>query len=93
MAVSYLGGGNLTGLSSDTKPVTDIPAGTKFLETDTQLLYVFNGTSWISVTEANFKDVIARDLLEGILNQLKIQNAYIGSMMGDDLKTEDVERE
>lgn len=91
MAVSYLGGGNLSGLSSDIKPVTNIPAGTSFLETDTQLLYLFNGTSWIPVTEANVRDVFARELLSEILTQMKITNAYLASMNNGEIKTYDVD--
>ena len=34
------------GSSADAKPLTDIPAGSSFRETDTRTLWVFNGTSW-----------------------------------------------
>lgn len=36
----------LYGLSSDTKPTANIPAGSTFLETDTTNVYVFDGTAW-----------------------------------------------
>lgn len=35
-----------TGLSSDTKPTTDVPAGSTFFETDTGHDFVFDGTNW-----------------------------------------------
>ena len=35
------------GLSTDTKPTTDTPAGSTFWEHDTNILYKYNGTSWI----------------------------------------------
>ena len=34
------------GLSGDTKPTTDTPAGSTFYETDTQREYVYNGSTW-----------------------------------------------
>ena len=88
MAVVFIGGGHISGLSSDIKPVTDIPVNTIFTETDTLLQYRFNGTSWISLTEANVKDVMARDFLQEILIQLKILNFSISE---GKIKPEDVE--
>lgn len=38
-----------TGLSSDTKPTTNIPAGSRFLETDTGETYVYNGSAWVEI--------------------------------------------
>ena len=34
------------GLSSDTKPTTDVPAGARFWETDTGLWFQYDGTAW-----------------------------------------------
>lgn len=39
-----------TGLVGDGKP-TDIPAGSRFLETDTGVKYIYDGSSWVTVTE------------------------------------------
>lgn len=57
MAIRYLDGGRITGLSTDAKPDRDtsdttspaltIQAGTVFIETDTGARYVHNGTAWI----------------------------------------------
>src|SRR3990170_6815712 len=35
------------GLSTDSKPTTDPPAGSTFWEHDTNILYKYNGSSWI----------------------------------------------
>ena len=35
------------GLSTDTKPMDDIPAGSKFTEINTGLKWIFDGTNWI----------------------------------------------
>jgi hypothetical protein len=45
MAVIFLGGGKLQGLSSDTKPTTH-PAGATFFETDTRKTYYWNASTW-----------------------------------------------
>ena len=34
------------GLSSDTKPTSNITVGSTFFETDTSNVYIFNGTAW-----------------------------------------------
>ena len=45
MAIKYLDGGRITGLSTDAKP-TDIPTGSSFIETDSGRKLVYNGTRW-----------------------------------------------
>ena len=57
MAIKYLDGGRITGLSTDAKPDRDtsdatqpaltVEAGSVFIETDTGSKYVHNGTAWI----------------------------------------------
>ena len=64
MAIKYLDGGRITGLSTDAKPDRDtsdstspaltVQAGSVFIETDTGSKYVHNGTAWIPL---NFEDV------------------------------------
>ena len=41
MALQYLSGGRIQGLSSDTKPTTNIPFGTRFEEIDTRKIYTW----------------------------------------------------
>jgi len=45
MAITYLSGKRIQGLSSDTKP-TDVPAGSEFEQTDNYKTYQFDGTDW-----------------------------------------------
>ena len=33
------------GLSTDVKPTTDVPPGSKFLETDTNAVYIYDGST------------------------------------------------
>jgi hypothetical protein len=57
MAIVYLDGGRITGLSTDAKPDRDtsdasqpaltVQAGSVFIETDTGNKYIHNGTAWI----------------------------------------------
>tara|TARA_Y100000310_G_scaffold78050_1_gene74688 strand:+ start:18 stop:2150 length:2133 start_codon:yes stop_codon:yes gene_type:complete len=46
MAIKYLGGNKIIGLSSDTKPSANNNTGTTFLETNTDDLYMWDGDSW-----------------------------------------------
>jgi hypothetical protein len=90
MAVEYVGGGHITGLSSDSKPIADIPTGTTFKETDTGLVSQFNGTSWVTLNETRVTDDSGREIQEQILTQMKIMNAYWVEFMGTEIKTFDV---
>lgn len=40
---------NLLGLSTDSKPITDVDTNTLFLELDTGDFYYFDGTEWAKV--------------------------------------------
>jgi hypothetical protein len=48
MAIVWISGTKMTGLSGDTKP-TNVPVNTEFFETDTGLFYNFNGSTWDQV--------------------------------------------
>ena len=50
MVLTYLAGNKINGLSSDTKPTTNLPTGYRFFETDTRREYYWNGTSWTADT-------------------------------------------
>ena len=60
MAIEYLDGGRITGLSTDAKPDRDasdstspaltVQAGSVFIEIDTGKKYVHNGTIWLQQT-------------------------------------------
>ena len=46
MAITYLSGQRIQGLSSDTKP-TDVPVGNEFEQTNDRKFYQFDGTDWV----------------------------------------------
>ena len=46
MAIKYYGGNKITGVSGDTKPSSNVITGTTFLETNTDDLYMWDGSSW-----------------------------------------------
>jgi hypothetical protein len=47
MAKSFAGLGVTSGLASDRAAITSPPAGMQFFETDTKLVYAYDGASWI----------------------------------------------
>ena len=59
MALKYLDGGRITGLSTDAKP-TDIPTGSSFVETDSGATLVYNGTTWIYDTFESINDAFGK---------------------------------
>jgi len=87
------------GLSTDTKPVSAMVDST-FTETDTQKKFVFDGVNWTRIpTEVveqvgaiAVKDLLSTDdLLGEIVTQLKIQNAHLALVTGDEINEEDLE--
>ena len=48
---------DLMGLSSDTKPTTDIYPNTLFLELDTNTFYYFSGSQWVVVGQSEQRKV------------------------------------
>jgi hypothetical protein len=40
--------------AADNKPTTGIKLGSKCLETDTDKVFIFNGTTWVEITGLNF---------------------------------------
>jgi hypothetical protein len=76
MAIRYLDGGRITGLSTDTKPdrtitisggVTSsapplaVEAGSEFIETDTGTRYVHNGFGWVQKTFDSISAALGKD--------------------------------
>ena len=47
MAIKYLAGNRITGLSSDTKPTTAV-TDSEFTETDTKKQYIWSGSAWVA---------------------------------------------
>lgn len=56
MAITYRSSSGtmrvIYGLSSDSKPTTGVGAGSTFLETDTSVLYLYSGSSWVAGASA-----------------------------------------
>ncbi len=86
------------GLSTDTKP-TGVPVASTFTETDTQEEFVYDGADWVRgntvvVEQAGtvtVGEVRATSVLLGeILTQLKIQNAHLEMVTGEELGELDV---
>ena len=61
MAIEYLDGGRIIGLSTDTKP-TDVASGSTFIETDTGYTQTFNGTCWFTKPFDSINDSFGRSL-------------------------------
>jgi len=61
MAIEYLDGGRIIGLSTDTKP-TDADSGSTFIETDTGYTQTFNGTCWFTKPFDSINDSFGRSL-------------------------------
>jgi hypothetical protein len=89
------------GLSSDTKPTTNVPTNTRFIETDTGNEYSWNGSSWAQlkpttlsqVASANYrntndaeKTTISATYVK--LKEMKLNAALAGCRVHFQLKTD-----
>ena len=61
MAIEYLDGGRIIGLSTDTKP-TNADSGSTFIETDTGNIQTFNGTCWFTKPFESINESLGRSL-------------------------------
>jgi hypothetical protein len=86
------------GLSTDTKPV-GVPVASTFTATDTQEEFVYDGADWVrdktvvveQVGTITVNEVRATSvLLDEILMQLKIQNAHLAIVTGEELDDTDI---
>ena len=59
MAIAYLDGGRITGLSTAAKPY-NVPIGSSFVETDSGATLVYNGTTWIYDTFESINDAFGK---------------------------------
>ena len=46
-------GATYSGLSSDTKPTSNLTLGNLFVETDTNRIFIWNGSTWITSGSPN----------------------------------------
>ena len=60
MAIAYLDGGRITGLSTDTKPA-NADSGSVFIETDTGSKYIHNGTTWFKQPFDSINAALGKD--------------------------------
>lgn len=77
------------GLSGDAKP-TDVPAGSRFFETDTQLGFIFDGRIYVADEKID-SAATTNILLAAILTALNINNAQLSIITGEELDESDVE--
>ena len=95
MAIKYLDGGRITGLSTDAKPDRDtsdttnpaltVQAGSVFIETDTGAKYVHNGTGWIQQTFDSINE--ARGKSNGVTQRQWFQEWFTGNSLNTDIWT------
>jgi hypothetical protein len=101
VAVTDTSHGRITrffGLSTDTKP-TSAPVSSTFTETDTQKEFVYDGVNWVrdktvvveQVGTVTVGEVRATSVILGeILTQLRIQNAHLAIVTGEELDDTDI---
>ena len=95
MAIKYLDGGRITGLSTDAKPDRDtsdatqpaltVQAGSVFIETDTGAKYVHNGTAWIQQTFDSINSALGKS--GGVTQRQWFQEWFTGKSLNTDIWT------
>ena len=93
MAIVYLDGGRITGLSTDAKPDRDtsdattpaltVGAGSVFIETDTGSKYVHNGTAWIQQPFDSISSAIGKN--NGIKQPYHFVHWFSGKLTNTDI--------
>ena len=69
MAIQWISGDTFTCVSGDTKP-TLVPADTKAIETNTDDVYRFNGTSWVLFSANDKTETLTNKTISGASNTL-----------------------
>ena len=67
MAIQWISGDTFTCLSADTKP-TLVPTDTKAIETNTDDVYRFNGTSWVLFSANDKTETLTNKTISGAAN-------------------------
>ena len=93
MAIKYLDGDRITGLSTDAKPDRDtsdatipaltVEAGSVFIETDTGSKYVHNGTAWIQQPFDSITSALGRN--DGVIQRQWFQEWFTGKSLNTDI--------
>ena len=60
MTLAWKAGNMIMGLSSDTKPTTNLPTDFTFYETDTGNNFIWNGTTWATINRAPVYSYISK---------------------------------
>ena len=71
MAIQWIAGDTFTCVSGDTKP-TLVPADTKAIETNTDDVYRFNGTSWLLYLANDKTETLTNKTIDTDVNTLKL---------------------
>ena len=93
MAIKYLAGGRITGLSTDAKPNRDssspyaltVQAGSVFIETDTGAKYIHNGTAWIQEPFDSITSALGNN--GGVTKRQWFQEWFTGKSLNTDIWT------
>ena len=71
MVIQWIAGDTFTCVSGDTKP-TNVPAETRAIETNTDDVYRFNGTSWVLYSANDKTETLTNKTISGANNILPI---------------------
>jgi hypothetical protein len=75
MTVVHLGNQSYQGLTADIKP-TNVPAGAIFRDTQTDIVYEFNGSSWDIIIGNTKTETLTNKTLDSISNTVKNVTSY-----------------
>jgi len=81
MAIKYLAGNRLTGLSTDTKPTT-VATNSVFTETDTKKDYIFNGSAWVAAGVG--ATIEGSEITDGTISLAKLASGSANKTIGFD---------
>jgi hypothetical protein len=83
MTLKWFAGDLIKGLSSDTKPTTNLPAGYRFFETDTEQAYYWNGSSWTATLDETSIDIAdlggSLDVIKGGTGAITLTGVLVGN--------------
>ena len=78
MSIVRYAGNRMTGLSSDTKPTSNLITGTTFQETNTDDLYIWDGDSWNAVASNSATETLSNKTLTApVLNGTLSGTAFL----------------
>ena len=91
MAIQWIAGDTFTCVSGDTKP-TLVPTDTKAIETNTDDIYRFNGTSWVLYLANDKTETLTNKTIDSDVNTLKLPlSSVLVYKAGTTYKAKDME--